>query len=32
VGIRRLMEINYARSDWRDREQLASPDRPINPA
>jgi len=29
VGVRRLMEINYARSDWRDREQLASPERPI---
>jgi len=30
VGVRRLMEINYARSDWRDREQLAFPDRPIS--
>lgn len=29
VGIRRLMEINYARKDWRDKEQLAMPDRPI---
>ena len=29
IGIRRLMEINYARSDWRDREQLAFPDTPI---
>jgi len=29
VGVRRLMEINYARSDWRDREQLAFPDQPI---
>ena len=29
VGVRRLMEINYVRPDWRDREQLASPDRPI---
>jgi hypothetical protein len=28
VGVRRLMEINYVR-DWRDREQLAFPDRPI---
>ncbi len=28
-GVRRLMEINYARSDWRDREQLTFPDRPI---
>jgi hypothetical protein len=29
VGVRRLMEINYVRPSWRDREQLASPDRPI---
>ncbi len=29
VGVRRLMEINYVRANWRDREQLASPDRPI---
>jgi hypothetical protein len=28
VGVRRLMEINYVR-DWRDREQLAFPDRPV---
>ncbi|MEK7244807.1 MAG: 2OG-Fe(II) oxygenase, partial [Pseudomonadota bacterium] len=28
-GVRRLMEINYVRSDWRDRNQLCSPDRPI---
>jgi hypothetical protein len=28
VGVRRLMEINYVR-DWRDRNQLAFPDRPI---
>lgn len=28
VGVRRLMEINYV-SDWRDREQLAFPDRPV---
>ncbi len=27
-GVRRLMEINYVR-DWRDREQLTFPDRPI---
>jgi hypothetical protein len=27
-GVRRLMEINYVR-DWRDRNQLAFPDRPI---
>lgn len=30
IGVRRLMEINYARSDWRDKEQLAFPDRPIS--
>jgi len=29
IGVRRLMEINYARADWRDREQLADPERPI---
>lgn len=29
IGVRRLMEINYVRQDWRDREQLAMPDRPI---
>jgi len=29
VGVRRLMEINYVRSDWRDREQLAAPERPL---
>ncbi len=29
VGVRRLMEINYARADWRDRDQLAAPDQPI---
>lgn len=28
IGVRRLMEINYVR-DWRDREQLAFPDRPV---
>jgi hypothetical protein len=28
VGIRRLLEVNYVRR-WRDREQLALPDRPI---
>lgn len=28
LGVRRLMEINYVR-DWRDRDQLAFPDRPI---
>ncbi len=31
IGVRRLMEINYVRADWRDRDQLATPDRPINP-
>lgn len=30
IGVRRLMEINYVRSSWRDREQLAFPDRPIS--
>jgi len=29
VGVRRLMEINYVRPTWRDRDQLAFPDRPI---
>ncbi len=29
IGVRRLMEINYVRDDWRDRDQLAFPDRPI---
>jgi hypothetical protein len=29
VGVRRLMEINYVRSDWRSVDQLAFPDRPI---
>lgn len=28
IGVRRLMEINYVRN-WRGREQLAFPDRPI---
>jgi hypothetical protein len=30
VGVRRLMEINYVRSDWRDREQLVFPEHPIS--
>ncbi len=30
IGVRRLMEINYVRPNWRDREQLAFPDRPIS--
>jgi hypothetical protein len=29
IGIRRLMEINYVRPYWRDREQLSFPNRPI---
>ncbi len=28
-GVRRLMEINYVRPSWRDRDQLSFPDRPI---
>jgi hypothetical protein len=31
VGVRRLMEINYVRPSWRDRDQLAFPDQPISP-
>jgi hypothetical protein len=30
IGVRRLMEINYVRPSWRDREQLCFPDRPIS--
>ena len=29
IGVRRLMEINYVRQDWRSRNQLCFPDRPI---
>jgi hypothetical protein len=29
IGVRRLMEINYVRSLWRDRDQLCYPDKPI---
>jgi hypothetical protein len=29
IGVRRLMEINYVRPDWRDREQLADPATPL---
>jgi hypothetical protein len=29
IGVRRLLEINYVRSDWRARDQLAFPDHPI---
>ena len=28
VGVRRLMEINYVRQDWRHRDQLACPTGP----
>ncbi len=28
-GVRRLMEINYVRPTWRDRDQLAAPESPI---
>jgi hypothetical protein len=30
VGVRRLMEINYVRPDWRSRDQLSFPDRPVS--
>jgi hypothetical protein len=29
IGVRRLMEINYVASNWRDRQQLTFPDRPV---
>ncbi|MBJ7532814.1 2OG-Fe(II) oxygenase [Rhodomicrobium vannielii ATCC 17100] len=29
-GVRRLMEINYVSPTWRDKDQLAFPDRPIS--
>ena len=29
IGVRRLMEINYVRPNWRERGQLAFPDRPV---
>jgi hypothetical protein len=32
VGVRRLMEINYVRPNWRDRDQLSFPDKPIKTA
>jgi hypothetical protein len=32
LGVRRLMEVNYVRHDWRDLAQLTSPDRPIRAA
>jgi hypothetical protein len=28
-GVRRLMEINYVSDTWRDKDQLAFPDRPL---
>ncbi|MHB8747516.1 MAG: 2OG-Fe(II) oxygenase, partial [Gammaproteobacteria bacterium] len=28
-GVRRLLEINYVRPSWRDRNQLSFPDQPI---
>ena len=29
IGVRRLMEVNYVR-DWRDRNQLVYPDKPVS--
>jgi len=29
AGVRRLMEINYVRADWRDKDQLAAPEQPL---
>ncbi len=29
IGVRRLLEINYVCPSWRDRDQLAFPDRPV---
>lgn len=29
IGVRRLMEVNYVRPTWRDRDQLCFPDRPV---
>jgi hypothetical protein len=29
IGVRRLMEVNYVRPNWRDREQLCFPNKPI---
>ena len=29
-GVRRLMEINYVSDTWRDKDQLAFPDRPLS--
>lgn len=30
VGIRRLLEINYVHSSWRDKDQVCFPDRPVS--
>ncbi|CAH2604635.1 2OG-Fe(II) oxygenase [Rhodovastum atsumiense] len=30
IGVRRLMEVNYVRPSWRDRDQLCFPDRPVS--
>jgi hypothetical protein len=32
TGVGRLMEINYVRASWRDRDQLSFPDHPIGEA
>jgi hypothetical protein len=32
IGVRRLMEINYVRPGWRDRDQLSHPGQPITTA
>ncbi len=32
IGVRRLLEINYVRPDWRDRGQLSFPGQPISTA
>jgi hypothetical protein len=29
IGVRRLMEVNYVRPNWRDREQLCFPGEPV---
>lgn len=29
IGVRRLLEVNYVKPDWRDRWQLCLPDKPI---
>ena len=30
IGVRRLLEINYVRADWRGIDQLAFPDEPVS--